>query len=151
MVLGRSKMVGAFTLFMSVLLHACSVPTCGLDVHAVYFWAVTAMIFLWFVVWWWASNCWMMLKELIFIAVTQHTTHCCSMQVVDITLMKLHSTNITSLRVIQQKYCGSTNKLLLLQAQIYNNFEVLLGSSRIPHWLTTYNTCSGITKSTTKN
>jgi hypothetical protein len=42
------------------------------------------------------------------IAVTTHTTSCCSMQVVDITLMKLHSTNITSLRVVQQKHCGST-------------------------------------------
>jgi hypothetical protein len=51
-------------------------------------------------------------------AVTQHTTACCSTQVVDITLMKLHSTNVTSLRVVQQKHCGSTHKLWLLQAQI---------------------------------
>jgi hypothetical protein len=50
-------------------------------------------------------------------AVTQHTTACCSTQVVDITLMKLHFTNITSLRVVQQKHCGSTYKLLLLQAK----------------------------------
>jgi hypothetical protein len=34
-------------------------------------------------------------------AVTQHTTACYSTQVVDITLMKLHFTNITSLRVVQ--------------------------------------------------
>jgi hypothetical protein len=51
-------------------------------------------------------------------AMTQHTTVGCSMQVVDITLMKLHSTNITSLRVVQQKHCGSSYKVLLLQAQI---------------------------------
>jgi hypothetical protein len=38
--------------------------------------------------------------------VTQHTTACCSMQVVDITLMKYHLTNITSLIVVQQKHSG---------------------------------------------
>jgi hypothetical protein len=38
--------------------------------------------------------------------VTQHTTACCSMQVVDITLVKYHFTNITSLRVVQQKHSG---------------------------------------------
>jgi hypothetical protein len=37
---------------------------------------------------------------------TQHTTTCCSMQVVDITLVKYHFTNITSLRVVQQKHSG---------------------------------------------
>jgi hypothetical protein len=42
-----------------------------------------------------------------FVAVvTQHTTACCSMQVVDITLMKYHFTNITPLRVVQQKHSG---------------------------------------------
>jgi hypothetical protein len=38
--------------------------------------------------------------------VTQHITACCSMQVVDITLVKYHFTNITSLRVVQQKHTG---------------------------------------------
>jgi hypothetical protein len=38
--------------------------------------------------------------------VTQHTIACCSMQVVDITLVKYHFTNITSLRVVQQKHSG---------------------------------------------
>jgi hypothetical protein len=38
--------------------------------------------------------------------VTQHATACCSMQVVDITLVKYHFTNITSLRVVQQKHSG---------------------------------------------
>jgi hypothetical protein len=38
--------------------------------------------------------------------VTQHTTACCSMQVIDITLVKYHFTNITSLRVVQQKHNG---------------------------------------------
>jgi hypothetical protein len=38
--------------------------------------------------------------------VTQHTTACCSMQVIDITLMKYQFTNITSLRVVQQKHSG---------------------------------------------
>jgi hypothetical protein len=38
--------------------------------------------------------------------VTQHTTACCSMQVVDIILVKYHFTNITSLRVVQQKHSG---------------------------------------------
>jgi hypothetical protein len=36
--------------------------------------------------------------------VTQHTTACCSMQVVDITFVRYHFTNITSLRVVQQKH-----------------------------------------------
>jgi hypothetical protein len=40
-------------------------------------------------------------KKAVPFAVTQHTTACCSTQVVDIILMKLHSTNITSLRVVQ--------------------------------------------------
>jgi hypothetical protein len=38
--------------------------------------------------------------------VTQHTTACCSIQVIDITLMKYQFTNITSLRVVQQKHSG---------------------------------------------
>jgi hypothetical protein len=38
--------------------------------------------------------------------VTQHTTACCSIQVVDITLVKYQFTNITSLRVVQQKHSG---------------------------------------------
>jgi hypothetical protein len=38
--------------------------------------------------------------------VTQYTTACYSMQVVDITLVKYHFTNITSLRVVQQKHSG---------------------------------------------
>jgi hypothetical protein len=36
--------------------------------------------------------------------VTQHTNACCSMQVVDITLVKYHFTNIISLRVAQHKH-----------------------------------------------
>jgi hypothetical protein len=53
------------------------------------------------------------------IAVTQHTTACCSMQVVDITLVEQPSTNITSLRMVQQKHCGPKNKLnfILLQTK----------------------------------
>jgi hypothetical protein len=38
--------------------------------------------------------------------VTQHTTACCSIQVVDITLVKYQFINITSLRVVQQKHSG---------------------------------------------
>jgi hypothetical protein len=49
-------------------------------------------------------------------AVTQHTTACCSMQVIDITLVKYHFTNITSLRVVQQKHSGLLFKHLILQA-----------------------------------
>jgi hypothetical protein len=45
-------------------------------------------------------------------AVTQHTTACCSMQVVDITLAERASTNITSLRMVQQKHCGPKYKLI---------------------------------------
>jgi hypothetical protein len=36
--------------------------------------------------------------------VTLHTTACCSIQVIDITLVKYQFTNITSLRVVQQKH-----------------------------------------------
>jgi hypothetical protein len=52
-------------------------------------------------------------------AVTQHTTACCSMQVVDITLAEQPSTNITSLRMVQQKHCGPKYKLnfILLQTK----------------------------------
>jgi hypothetical protein len=50
-------------------------------------------------------------------AVTQHTTACCSMQVVDITLAEQPSTRITSLRVVQQKHCGSKYKLMVLILQ----------------------------------
>jgi hypothetical protein len=48
--------------------------------------------------------------------VTQHATACCSMQIVDITLVKYHFTNITSLRVVQQKHSGLLFKHLILQA-----------------------------------
>jgi hypothetical protein len=40
------------------------------------------------------------------LVVTQYTTACWSMQVVDITLVKYHFTNITSLRVVQEKHSG---------------------------------------------
>jgi hypothetical protein len=50
-------------------------------------------------------------------AVTQHTTACCSMQVVDITLAEQASTNITSLRMVQQKYCGPKYKLIIILLQ----------------------------------
>jgi hypothetical protein len=43
-------------------------------------------------------------------AVTQHTTTCCSMQVVDITLAEHRSASITSLRVVQQKHSGAEYK-----------------------------------------
>jgi hypothetical protein len=46
------------------------------------------------------------------VAVTQHTTACCSMQVVDITLAEQVSTNIASLRMVQQKHCGPNYKLI---------------------------------------
>jgi hypothetical protein len=51
------------------------------------------------------------------IAVTQHTTACCSTQVVDIILAEQPSTKITSLRVVQQKHCGSKYKLIVLLLQ----------------------------------
>jgi hypothetical protein len=38
--------------------------------------------------------------------VTQHTIACCSIQVVDIILVKYQFTNIISLRVVQQKHSG---------------------------------------------
>jgi hypothetical protein len=47
-------------------------------------------------------------------AVTQHTTACCSMQVVDITLAEHRSASITSLRVVQQKHSGAKYKHSLL-------------------------------------
>jgi hypothetical protein len=52
-------------------------------------------------------------------AVTQHTTACCSMQVIDITLVEQPSTNITSLRMVQQKHCGSKYKpnFIILQTK----------------------------------
>jgi ribonuclease HI len=50
-------------------------------------------------------------------AVTQHTTACCSMQVVDITLAEQASTNITSLRKVQQKHCGPKYKLIHILLQ----------------------------------
>jgi hypothetical protein len=43
-------------------------------------------------------------------AVTHHTTACCSMQVVDLTIAEHRSASITSLRVVQQKHCGSKYK-----------------------------------------
>jgi hypothetical protein len=55
--------------------------------------------------------------------VPQHTTTCCSMQVVDITLVKYHYTNITSLRVVQQKR-GLLFKHLILQATILQRTPV---------------------------
>jgi hypothetical protein len=45
-------------------------------------------------------------------AVTQHTTACCSMQVVDITLAEQASANITSLRMVQQKHCAPKYELI---------------------------------------
>jgi hypothetical protein len=53
----------------------------------------------------------------ILVAVTQHTTTCCSMQVVDITLAEQPSTRITFLRMVQQKHCGSKYKLIVLLLQ----------------------------------
>jgi hypothetical protein len=50
-------------------------------------------------------------------AVTQHTTACCSMQVVDITLAEQASTNITSLRMVQPKHCGPKYKLINILLQ----------------------------------
>jgi hypothetical protein len=52
-------------------------------------------------------------------SVTQHTTACCSMQVVDITLAEQASTDITSLRMVQQKHCGPKFKLnfIILQTK----------------------------------
>jgi hypothetical protein len=47
------------------------------------------------------------------LAVTQHTTACCSMQVVDITLAEQTSTNITSLRMVQHKHCEPKYKLII--------------------------------------
>jgi hypothetical protein len=51
------------------------------------------------------------------IAVIQHTTACCSMQVVDITLAEQASTNITSLRMVQQKHYGPKYKLFYILLQ----------------------------------
>jgi hypothetical protein len=56
--------------------------------------------------------------------VTQHTTACCSMQVVGITLVKYHFTNITSLRVVQQKHSGLLFKHLILQATMLQRTPV---------------------------
>jgi hypothetical protein len=50
-------------------------------------------------------------------AETQHTTACCSMQVIDITLAEQPSTRITSLRVVQQKHSRSKYKLVVLLLQ----------------------------------
>jgi hypothetical protein len=50
-------------------------------------------------------------------AVTQHTTACYIMQVIDITLAEQASTNITSLRMVQQKYYGPKYKLVILLLQ----------------------------------
>jgi hypothetical protein len=65
--------------------------------------------------------------------VTQHTTACCSMQVVDITLAEQASTNITSLRMVQQKHCGPKYKLNFIYYKpkrhdnevlsVYNNWK----------------------------
>jgi hypothetical protein len=46
------------------------------------------------------------LWDVALVVVTQHTTACCSIQVVDITLVKYQFINITSLRVVQQKHSG---------------------------------------------
>jgi predicted nucleic acid binding AN1-type Zn finger protein len=51
------------------------------------------------------------------VVVTQHTTACCSMQVIDITLAEQASTNITSLRMVQQKHCGPKYKLIHILLQ----------------------------------
>jgi hypothetical protein len=56
--------------------------------------------------------------------VTQHTTAYCSMQVVYITLVKYHFTNITSLRVVQQKHSGLLFKHFILQATILQRTPV---------------------------
>jgi hypothetical protein len=50
-------------------------------------------------------------------AVTQHTTACCSTQVVDITLAEQASTNMTSLRMVQQKHCGPRYRLIIILLQ----------------------------------
>jgi hypothetical protein len=72
-------------------------------------------------------------------AVTQHTTACCSMQVVDITLAEQASTNITSLRMVQQKHCGPKYKLIhiLLQKPKRDDNE-MLPIKRTPQVLSVY-------------
>jgi hypothetical protein len=62
--------------------------------------------------------------------VTQHTTACCSTQVVDITLVKYQFTNITSLRVVQQKHSGLYSSTEYYKPKSYNGFQFLLGPKR---------------------
>ena len=66
-------------------------------------------------------------------AVTQHTTACCSMQVVYVTLTEHRSANITSLRVVQQKHCGSNIQHIILHITKVLRKLCLLHTYRI--WL----------------
>jgi hypothetical protein len=62
--------------------------------------------------------------------VTQHTTAFCSIQVVDITLMKYHFTNITSLRVVQQKPSGLYSSTYDYKPKLYKELQFLLSPKR---------------------
>jgi hypothetical protein len=71
-------------------------------------------------------------------AVTQHTTACCSMQVVDITLAEQASTNITSLRMVQQKHCGPNYKLIHIYYRPKCDDNEMLPIKRTPQVLSVY-------------
>jgi hypothetical protein len=68
-------------------------------------------------------------------AVTQHTTACCSMQVVDITLAKQASINITSLRMVQQKHCGPKYKLIHIYYKPKRDDTEMLSIKKTPQVL----------------
>jgi hypothetical protein len=75
----------------------------------------------------------------IVVAVTQHTTACCSMQVVDITLAEQASTNITSLRMVQQKHCGPKYKVIHIYYKPKSDDTEMLPIKRTLLVLSVYN------------
>jgi hypothetical protein len=72
------------------------------------------------------------------VAVTQHTTAGCSMQVVGITLAEQASTNITSLRMEQQKHCGPKYKLIHIYYRPKRDDTEMLPVKRTPQVLSVY-------------
>jgi hypothetical protein len=62
--------------------------------------------------------------------VSQHTTACCTMQVIDITLVKYHFRNITSLRVVHQKHSGLHSSTKYYKPQLYKGLQFLLGPNK---------------------
>jgi hypothetical protein len=72
-------------------------------------------------------------------AVTQHTTAYCSMQIIDITLAEQASTNITSLRMVQQKHCRPKYKLNFIWLQTEAWWWRNAPHKRTPQVLSVYN------------